>query len=105
MDTAPATTAVSAGSAPAADDPSAQVPPLLRVERFLRIGRDWRVETHIRRLSPAEFPVAVEVPLLPGEAVTAPCLALTAPISFWGGVDPRSGALLGTIEFPPAAGR
>ena len=45
------------------------LPPLLRVERFLRIGRDWRVETHIRRLSPAEFPVAVEVPLLPGEAV------------------------------------
>ena len=32
--------------------------------------------------------------LLPGEAVTAPCLALTAPISFWGGVDPRSGEII-----------
>ncbi|WP_291638747.1 DUF126 domain-containing protein [Bosea sp. (in: a-proteobacteria)] len=37
--------------------------------------------------------VSAEI-LLPGEAVTAPCLALTAPISFWGGVDPRSGAII-----------
>ena len=32
--------------------------------------------------------------LLPGKAVTAPCLALTSPISFWGGVDPRSGEII-----------
>lgn len=32
--------------------------------------------------------------LLPGDAVTAPCLALAAPISFWGGVDPRSGEII-----------
>lgn len=32
--------------------------------------------------------------LLPGEAVAAPCLALSAPISFWGGVDPRSGEII-----------
>lgn len=32
--------------------------------------------------------------LIPGPAVTATCLALTAPISFWGGVDPRSGAII-----------
>jgi predicted aconitase with swiveling domain len=32
--------------------------------------------------------------LLPGESVSAPCLALTAPISFWGGVDPRSGEII-----------
>ena len=32
--------------------------------------------------------------LLQGAAVTAPCLALSAPISFWGGVDPRSGAII-----------
>jgi predicted aconitase with swiveling domain len=29
--------------------------------------------------------------LLPGPAAAATALALTAPISFWGGVDPRSG--------------
>jgi predicted aconitase with swiveling domain len=32
--------------------------------------------------------------LIPGPAVTATCLALTAPISFWGGVDPRTGAII-----------
>ena len=32
--------------------------------------------------------------LLPGDAVTGVCLALTAPISFWGGVDPASGAII-----------
>ena len=26
--------------------------------------------------------------------VAGPCLALTAPISFWGGVDPRSGEII-----------
>ena len=32
--------------------------------------------------------------LLPGDATTGVCLALTAPISFWGGVDPASGAII-----------
>jgi uncharacterized protein len=31
--------------------------------------------------------------LLPGPAITAPALALTAPISFWGGVDPKTGMI------------
>jgi len=29
--------------------------------------------------------------LVPGRAVEAPALVLTAPISFWGGVDPKTG--------------
>jgi predicted aconitase with swiveling domain len=32
--------------------------------------------------------------LLPGSLTTAPALALTAPISFWGGVDPKSGLIV-----------
>jgi predicted aconitase with swiveling domain len=32
--------------------------------------------------------------LLPGDAVTGTCLALTAPISFWGGVDPANGTII-----------
>jgi predicted aconitase with swiveling domain len=32
--------------------------------------------------------------LLPGPASTAAALVLTAPISFWGGVDPKSGAIV-----------
>jgi predicted aconitase with swiveling domain len=31
--------------------------------------------------------------LLPGAGVTAPGFALTAPISFWGGVDPKTGTI------------
>ena len=32
--------------------------------------------------------------LIPGEPASGRCLALDAPISFWGGVDPRSGAII-----------
>ena len=31
--------------------------------------------------------------LLPGPAASATALALTAPISFWGGVDPKTGVI------------
>ena len=32
--------------------------------------------------------------LIPGAPAAGRCLALTAPISFWGGVDPRSGLVI-----------
>lgn len=32
--------------------------------------------------------------LIPGAAAAGECLALTAPISFWGGVDPRTGRII-----------
>lgn len=32
--------------------------------------------------------------LLPGGPVSGECLALTAPISFWGGVEPATGAII-----------
>jgi len=37
-------------------------------------------------------PINAEV-LLAGPATQAPALALTAPISFWGGVDPKTGVI------------
>ena len=48
------------------------LPPLIQVERTLRLGVDWRVQTRVRRLSPAEFPVVLPVPLIPGESVQTP---------------------------------
>ncbi|QJD28684.1 hypothetical protein [Methylococcus geothermalis] len=51
---------------------SAPLPVFLAVERTLRLGLDWRVATRVTRLSPAEAPVALNVPLLPGEAVISP---------------------------------
>lgn len=40
-------------------------------------------------------PINTEV-LLPGPAACAPALVLTAAISFWGGVDPKSGVIADT---------
>ena len=45
------------------------LPPFVRVERTLRLGLDWRVETRVVRLSPADNPIVLDVPLLDGEAV------------------------------------
>jgi uncharacterized protein len=36
--------------------------------------------------------IALEV-LIPGPAVSGPALTLTAPISFWGGVDPKTSVI------------
>lgn len=48
-----------------------ELPPLVRVERTLRLGLDWRVETRVSRISPAGTAVVLRVPLLAGEAVTS----------------------------------
>ena len=44
----------------------------LELTRTLVIGTRWRVETELRRLGPPGAPVAVRVPLLPGESVVTP---------------------------------
>ncbi len=45
------------------------LPPLVKVERTLQLGLDWRVITRIIRVSPADSAVVLAVPLLPGESV------------------------------------
>lgn len=47
------------------------LPPFVRVERTLRLGLSWQVETRVVRLTPTGSPVTLEVPLLPGESVTS----------------------------------
>jgi hypothetical protein len=44
--------------------------PWLEVTRTLAFGVTWTVETRVRRVSPAGAPIAVRVPLVPGEAPT-----------------------------------
>jgi len=46
-----------------------EVPPLLRISRRLVLGVDWRVHTGVERLSAADAPLVLAVPLLPGEQV------------------------------------
>ncbi len=45
------------------------LPPFLEVRRTLRLGLDWRIDTDVERVSPPDHPVAMEIPLLPGESV------------------------------------
>lgn len=49
---------------------SGTLPAFVRVERNLRLGLTWSVETRVQRLSAPGTAVLVEIPLLPGEAVT-----------------------------------
>lgn len=48
-----------------------EVPPLLRVQRTLQLGVDWRAQTRVTRLSSPDAPVVLDVPLIPGEQVTS----------------------------------
>lgn len=67
-------------------------PPFLRVERVLRLGLSWTVETTVSRLTPGGQAVSAQIPLLPGEAVTSSDLRVvggkaqfTLPPQAWSG--------------------
>ncbi len=49
---------------------AAELAPWLELSRELDLGIPWLAHTELRRLGPSDAPVAVRVPLLPGEAVT-----------------------------------
>jgi hypothetical protein len=66
------------------------IPTFVTVERTLLLGLDWQVETTFARVAPPEGAIVLEVPLLPGEAVTTP------------GVRVRDGRALATLA-PGAA--
>jgi len=53
------------------------LPPLVKVERTLQLGLDWRVTTRVIRVSPADSAVVLAVPLLPGESVITPGVQVT----------------------------
>ena len=46
------------------------LPPFLKVERTIRAGLDWQVDTRVTRVTSAGAAIAADVPLLPGERVT-----------------------------------
>jgi hypothetical protein len=67
-----------------AAEPAGQVlvpgvlPSFLRVERTLRLGLEWQVETRVVRVSPPGAAVVAEIPLLAGESVTTPGVRVEA---------------------------
>ena len=54
----------------AVQGPEGRYAPWLEVTRTLGFGVTWTVETRVRRVTPLGAPVALRVPLLPGEAPT-----------------------------------
>jgi hypothetical protein len=87
-------------------------PPFLRVERTVRLGLSWSVETRVVRRTPTGSPVVAQIPLLPGESVTSPdsrvvggkivvSLAPQAEAASWSSVLQESGSL---ALAAPAAG-
>lgn len=59
--------------------------PWLELHRTLDLGIPWRVRTELVRVGPADRPLSLRVPLLPGEAVTE------------AGFEVRDGAVLATL--------
>ncbi|MEE8558555.1 MAG: hypothetical protein V3T14_11795 [Myxococcota bacterium] len=47
------------------------LPPFVRVQREIRLGLSWQIETLVTRLTPPGRTVFLELPLLPGESVTS----------------------------------
>jgi len=45
------------------------LPPFLIIERHLKLGLDWFVETTVRRVSPIGSAIVVSVPLIKGESI------------------------------------
>jgi hypothetical protein len=48
------------------------LPPFLTLERTLRLGLEWQVETRVLRASPTGPSIVAELPLIEGEAITTP---------------------------------
>ncbi|MFN5745985.1 MAG: hypothetical protein ACK443_07860, partial [Methylococcaceae bacterium] len=45
------------------------LPPFLILERQLNLGLEWHIHNQIHRLTPADTPLSLEIPLLEGESV------------------------------------
>ena len=65
-------TRVRTETGPAGSLEASTLPPFVRVERTLRIGLAWTVETRVVRASQAGGAVVLEIPTLAGESVTTP---------------------------------
>ncbi len=49
----------------------ASLPPFIEVEKIMHLGIDWRLITRVRQLAGNASAVVLELPLLPGEAITS----------------------------------
>ncbi|MEZ5507545.1 MAG: hypothetical protein R3F38_16940 [Gammaproteobacteria bacterium] len=54
------------------------VPAFVRVQRELRLGLNWYLETRVERVAPQQGGITLDIPLLPGESVTSQTLEVVA---------------------------
>lgn len=60
----------------AGGETAAVLQPWIELRRTLSIGIPWQVENELRRYGPSDSPVLAQVPLLTGESVTSPGIAV-----------------------------
>lgn len=54
------------------------VPPFVVVQRELKLGLNWYLETSITRVAPEQGGITLEIPLLPGESITTQDIEVSA---------------------------
>ena len=69
--------AAEGGSPPFSGAAADALPPFLELERTLVLDLSWRVVSRLSRLTPADAPLTLTIPLLPGEAVLTPGLKVS----------------------------
>lgn len=47
------------------------IAPFVQVERSLRLGRNWYMQTHVRRVAPRSGGISLDIPVFDGESVTS----------------------------------
>jgi hypothetical protein len=79
------------------------LPPLVQVERTLRLGLEWVVETQVHRLSPPGSAVVLDLALIEGESVTTEGVrAANGRVSVTLGPEQVDTAWAGTLDRRPA---
>jgi hypothetical protein len=91
-------------AAPGSGRPSeGRYAPWLEVERTLAFGVTWTAQTVVRRVTPAGAPIALRVPLLPGEAPTRADLVVEhGEVAVSLGGDETEASWESTLEQTPA---
>ncbi len=57
------------------------LPPFVRIERTLLLGLVWKIQTKVHRLSPANAGAVLDIPLIPGEAITTQGIRVTQGVA------------------------
>ncbi|MBU0973607.1 MAG: hypothetical protein KKC20_23410, partial [Proteobacteria bacterium] len=57
------------------------LPPFVSVERRIRLGLVWKIQTKIHRLGPTGSGIVLDIPLIPGESITTQGIQVTKGVA------------------------